>query len=440
MSKLKNLTAQHFSDLFLSKEKERRFTDIQEILDLPLSNLKGLSIEEVKDLANNDLKTIRDLSQLSLEQSNLIKTQVQFEPAKFNKILVASKLVLLASQKKPSLNKKTNLKIICVGLDNAGKTSLINLLSGKKLSESVQLEPTSMINHINISAEDIDLLVWDFGGQEGYRQAYFQKPEEYFTELDVVLFVIDSIDSQRYNESLNYFSQFLETLMYLEENPYILVLLNKVDPDLQSDPEFQINLEYLNRRVKDFLHQVKFGREVVTSSIYNAYYSQPSIVSQLKNIIQTQKFTGDNGHIFDSLVKMTDLIVQIGNKQLQMQEIMQTEIQGLSEKLLELSRIIKAPNEIANPDNMTKQNAIVPNGGRQDQPQGWPASVPYPPSPGWSSDGGSEQMLSKESPNNLERSKNLKTEPKSFIKEDSIRSTLINELQDIFRKRGLVRE
>lgn len=316
----KDVLIKHFSDRFLSLEEGLEVGSIADILNLPLSVLKDSNEDEVATFGNYGLKTIRDLSQVKPAKMDEIAASGAIDPTHLKKFFIASKLISRAWQKRSSYAKKETMKVVVVGLDNAGKTTLIDLLSGKKLSEVLNQSPTSLVNQVNISTQQTNIMAWDFGGQTQYRETYLQNPEEYFLGLDLVLFVIDTQDVERYDEALGYFTQLVEIITFLGEVPHLLVLLHKADPEFREDPEFQINLEYLHGKVHEVLGATNYGLDIVTSSIYSTYHSQPQLVEVLKDMFKTNQVTDANVLILDAMMKLTDILVEIGNTMVNMQQ------------------------------------------------------------------------------------------------------------------------
>ncbi len=68
-------------------------------------------------------------------------------------------------------------KIIIVGLDNAGKTTILYQFL---MNEVVQTSPTIGSNVEEVRWKNINFLLWDLGGQASLRQSwstYFQNTE-----------------------------------------------------------------------------------------------------------------------------------------------------------------------------------------------------------------------------------------------------------------------
>ncbi|CAF2751999.1 unnamed protein product [Rotaria sp. Silwood2] len=82
-------------------------------------------------------------------------------------------------------------RILMLGLDNAGKTTIIYRM---KRAEDFNTVPTIGFNVETISpCRGISLTVWDVGGQDHLRTLW----HHYFDNVDGLVFVIDSTDRRR---------------------------------------------------------------------------------------------------------------------------------------------------------------------------------------------------------------------------------------------------
>lgn len=119
-------------------------------------------------------------------------------------------------------------KLLVLGLDNAGKTTLLKQLS-KEDPEGT--EPTQGFNVKTLVHDGFKLNVWDIGGQKKIREYWVN----YYSNVDGIVFVIDSSDESRVVECK-------ETFMYLMneeklEKVPILVFANKQDLELSLKPD-----------------------------------------------------------------------------------------------------------------------------------------------------------------------------------------------------------
>ncbi|XP_033735364.1 ADP-ribosylation factor-like [Pecten maximus] len=86
-------------------------------------------------------------------------------------------------------------KIIMLGLDNAGKTTILYKL---KLNEVVSSIPTLGFNVETVTpCKGVTFTVWDVGGQDRIRQLW----RHYYSGAEGLVYVVDSTDTQRLSEA-----------------------------------------------------------------------------------------------------------------------------------------------------------------------------------------------------------------------------------------------
>jgi len=86
------------------------------------------------------------------------------------------------------------LRILLLGLDNAGKTTILKTLASEDIST---ITPTQGFNIKSVQSEGFKLNVWDIGGQRKIRPYW----RNYFDNTDVLIYVIDSADTKRFDET-----------------------------------------------------------------------------------------------------------------------------------------------------------------------------------------------------------------------------------------------
>merc|ERR1712227_775455 len=89
---------------------------------------------------------------------------------------------------------KKEMRILMVGLDAAGKTTILNKL---KLGEIVTTIPTIGFNVETVECKNISFTVWDVGGQDKIRPLW----RHYYQNTQGLIFVVDSSDRERIQES-----------------------------------------------------------------------------------------------------------------------------------------------------------------------------------------------------------------------------------------------
>ncbi|CAD8093732.1 unnamed protein product [Paramecium sonneborni] len=134
---------------------------------------------------------------------------------------------------------KKEMRILMVGLDAAGKTTILYKL---KLGEVVSSVPTIGFNVEKVEYKNISFTVWDIGGQDKLRLLW----RHYFTGSQGIIFVIDSSDKERINVA----KEELGRLMSDDElrDASLLILANKFDISQVTVDELISKLELQSLR------------------------------------------------------------------------------------------------------------------------------------------------------------------------------------------------
>ncbi|MBN1215288.1 MAG: 50S ribosome-binding GTPase [Candidatus Lokiarchaeota archaeon] len=130
-------------------------------------------------------------------------------------------------------------KVIFLGLDNAGKTSIITAIT-KRFGfedEVKNLLPTKRIDRDMFRFLGLEFVRMDFGGQEQYRDQYLKNPGKYLGGSDLIFYVVDAQDPNRYIETIDYLDQVLLFFKEVKEDPPIAVLFHKFDPVILEDKD-----------------------------------------------------------------------------------------------------------------------------------------------------------------------------------------------------------
>ncbi|KAH0520231.1 Testicular haploid expressed gene protein-like [Microtus ochrogaster] len=99
--------------------------------------------------------------------------------------------------------KEKSNHILVVGLDGAGKTSVLHSLASNRVQHS--LAPTQGFNEVCISTEDRQMEFLEIGGSEPFR-AYW---DMYLPKVWLLIFVVDSADHSRLPEARRYLHQLI---------------------------------------------------------------------------------------------------------------------------------------------------------------------------------------------------------------------------------------
>jgi len=89
---------------------------------------------------------------------------------------------------------ETEVRILILGLDNAGKTTILKNLCKEDVTH---ITPTQGFNIKSLSYNSFKLNIWDVGGQKSIRPYW----RNYFDTTNAMIYVIDSSDRRRMEET-----------------------------------------------------------------------------------------------------------------------------------------------------------------------------------------------------------------------------------------------
>ena len=143
------------------------------------------------------------------------------------------------------------IKVIISGLDNAGKTSILTALNKKYdfHKDIISLTPTIRVEYQATEFLKNRIVFWDMGGQEKYRDMYQEKQELYFSDTDLLIYIIDIQDTQRIETSLTYLDAILH---YFEKNKMdvpLIISFHKFDPELSANEDLINEIESLREHL-----------------------------------------------------------------------------------------------------------------------------------------------------------------------------------------------
>jgi len=135
------------------------------------------------------------------------------------------------------------MELTLVGLQNSGKTTLVNVLASGQFNEDML--PTVGFNMKKITKGNVTIKLWDIGGQPRFRSMW----ERYCRGVNAIVFVVDAADTEKFEEASSQLHELLNKPP-LASIP-ILVLGNKNDlPEAMGVDEIieKLNLKSITGR------------------------------------------------------------------------------------------------------------------------------------------------------------------------------------------------
>ncbi len=264
--------------------------ELDEALKLKPDSLIGIDQISSDKLVENNVKNIEDLAKLSIET---LPTIEEIPPKILQKWVKIAQVLEKAIREKI----KTHKKILMIGLDNGGKTSILAILQDK-FSIIKSLLPTRGVKREKLDFFGYPILSWDLGGQVQYREKlYFNRPELFFTEADLVLYVIDTQDNDRFAEAANYFRQVLKALIELNEFPPIHVVLSKSDKDIRTSLEWQNNVSAIKNKFNNIVGEYE---NLVISYSDTTIYQKETIMQMFSEAL---KLVSETSEIIENILE-----------------------------------------------------------------------------------------------------------------------------------------
>lgn len=78
-------------------------------------------------------------------------------------------------------------RILVVGLDNSGKTTLVHQLNPKKAGTAADVVPTVGFQQEEFMRNNVNFTIFDMSGQGKYRSLW----EQYYKDVEAVIYVLD---------------------------------------------------------------------------------------------------------------------------------------------------------------------------------------------------------------------------------------------------------
>ncbi|RVD91159.1 GTP-binding sar1 [Tubulinosema ratisbonensis] len=172
------------------------------------------------------------------------------------------------------------VNILFLGIDNAGKTTLLNKLKNDTTGTFI---PTNHSNKAEIEIGNMTASIIDLGGHEAARMIW----RDYFFSCDGIIFIVDVVDTDRFKIVKEAF-QIVKTID-TEKLPPVVVFFNKIDK-LNHDSESarrDINLvNTLSEETGIYEQDISSGQPVYTTYVSIAEESPNNLSGEMVSSFQ----------------------------------------------------------------------------------------------------------------------------------------------------------
>jgi DNA-binding transcriptional ArsR family regulator len=174
-------------------------------------------------------------------------------------------------------------KVLLMGLDRSGKTSiLLSFLGNKNIMSFMNqnLKATKGMKHMTEILSELklktkktpDAAFYEYGGQVVYREQFKKDPQSKIRGFEKIIYVIDIQNAKRYKESIDYLKDIIESLVKISPTFELDLFLHKFDPDI--DIEEKYSQQSLNEKLITPIQQllpVGFKTTIYRTSIYTVF-------------------------------------------------------------------------------------------------------------------------------------------------------------------------
>ncbi len=284
--------------------------ELEEVLRFKPDTLIGIDNISSDHLSSEGFNSIGELAKLSVASLPTIKEVL---PTMLRKWVKIAQII----QRNVKEQLRRHKKILMLGLDAAGKTSILAVVQDK-FSIIKSLLPTRGVKREKLDFFGYPIISWDLGGQVQYREKlYFNRPELFFTDADIMLYVVDTQEPERIPEAANYFREVLKAFVELNETASLLIVLSKSDQDIRKTLQWQQNVTSIKNKFNSIVDEFEqFSIDYCDTSIFQRESIMRMFSIALKKVSETseiienilEEFSGIVEAKASSLVSMDGLI------------------------------------------------------------------------------------------------------------------------------------
>ncbi|XP_078575617.1 E3 ubiquitin-protein ligase TRIM23-like isoform X1 [Branchiostoma floridae x Branchiostoma japonicum] len=202
------------------REKLCSLKQQQEDMAVVVSQVTTICLECEKMLQQDDHKVLLAKQEIRSLLDTVRKQQQQFSDLPEQLHMDPGIPLTFTKDNRVHIGPKMEMRVVTLGLDESGKTAILFKL---KQDEFMQTIPTIGFNVETVEYKNLKFTIWDVGGKPKLRPLW----KHYYLNTQAVIFVVDSADCVRIDETYDELSKLLAEKELREA--VLLVFANKQD-------------------------------------------------------------------------------------------------------------------------------------------------------------------------------------------------------------------
>jgi len=132
-------------------------------------------------------------------------------------------------------------------------------------------------------------------------------------------------ETKKFDESLDFFNKIVIFLKELNENPYLLIFIHKVDPEIKNKHMIQEHIQQLKNAFKFKLDKFPLNYDIFLTSIYSSFPQRPQFLRLVRELIDGKSITNDDLEAkiegFGNILKSTlNAVIDLSSKVMEIEK------------------------------------------------------------------------------------------------------------------------
>jgi hypothetical protein len=177
-------------------------------------------------------------------------------------------------------------KVLLMGLEDTGKTTIIEVLKHKKIIDLNKILPTRGRRIEEFVFNNQHFCVWELAGPARYRDRWIAEKDLIFMLTNELIYFINIQNNEDYERSVNYLAKLMDLIIGFNEIDSkfkLFIFIHKFDPTLVDLHEYIENSKLLIDRIKQI--SIPYDYEIWNTSVWNFQKNFLETVFMNKNIL-----------------------------------------------------------------------------------------------------------------------------------------------------------